>query len=341
MPEMTAYVLGAGASYHAGYPLAGDLGDSLIAWLKRSPNQVNDQYGANLCELDRIYGGLSGFEQILTELEDCPATSRAASIADVDRRSMLRNLKVMIPEFFRALREGPAPLYRRLAGLHMRPDDVVITFNYDVACERELKRAGLWEIDDGYGFALGIPTMPRSQVRVLKLHGSVNWLELAFRGQTGFFQSPPNLLGDRPIILPGEFDFLGYRGVRDPLGPLGDRAGAFPATIMPTSKKRFYSETSFGRELEAFWGSLWDAAALALGSADRIVIVGYSMSAVDERARALLLESSNRSANIQIFCGESTERISREFAASGFDQVNGVAGQRFEDFLARCSVVGA
>jgi len=332
---VTAYVFGAGASYHAGYPLACDLGDSLIAWLKRNPSPVNDLYGANLRELDKIYGGLNAFEQVLTELEDCPSGSRAAAIPDIDRRYMIRNLNLMIPEFFRALRERPAPLYEELAHRYIQQDDEVITFNYDVACERELRLAGAWEINDGYGFSLGIPSIRRSPSRVLKLHGSANWLEVPFRGQTGFSQSPPNALGDRPVILPGEFDFFGYPGCRDPLGPVGNRAGAVPAIVMPTSKKRFFSATSSGRELEMFWTSLWESAELALRSAEHIVIIGYGMSAVDERARALLLCSPNRSARVEIFCGGSTDRIAREFLANGFQHVSGVSGQRFEDFLAR------
>jgi hypothetical protein len=331
--SVTTYVLGAGASHHAGYPLANQLGDSLVNWLAENPGPINELYGANLSALHKLYGNLRNLEQILAELEDCPPGSLASTVDDIARRSAIRNLRIMIPEFFRSLRARPSPLYMQLAQQHIRPGDVVITFNYDLACERELKHAGLWEIGDGYGFSLGMNAIPRSQVTVLKLHGSANWLEVVFQGMKGFFQGPPTAFGDRPVIFPGEFAFLGYASdSRDPLTP-GDRPGAIPAIIVPTLKKRFYDQTSSGRELESFWNHLWVSAEHALWSSERIVMVGYSMSAADEKARSLLLQKSNRAARIEIFCGRSTTSIASDFDAHGFRDVSAVEGHHFEDFL--------
>jgi hypothetical protein len=330
---MTTYVLGAGASCHAGYPLAIDLGGDLVAWLARNPTPVNEKYGTDIRELQKLYRNLRDLEQILTELEDSPPGSRAAKMDAANRRRAITNMRIMIPEFFRSLRKKPADLYERLARERIQPGDVVITLNYDVALERELKRARLWEIGDGYGFPMGIDAIPQSRVTILKLHGSANWLEVAFKGMTGFFQAPPNSLGSRPIVLPGELDFLGYSiDLRDPLGPSGT-AGAFPAIIMPTLNKRFYEQTSFGPELTSFWDHLWKSAERALLSSERIVVIGYSMPAGDQRARSLLLERSNRNAIVDIFCGQSTNQVSALFTSQGFGRVNAARGCHFEDYL--------
>jgi hypothetical protein len=330
---MTTYVLGAGASHHAGYPLANRLGDALVRWLVEHCSPVNDMYGANIKALHELYGGLDDMDRIMTELDDCPPGSRAEAMDAVDRREAKKNIRIMIPEFFRALQTKPAPLYERLALERIKAGDVVITFNYDVSCERELRRAGLWEISDGYGFNLEIDAITSSRERLLKLHGSANWLEVAFGGMTGFFQGPPNAFGNRPVIFPGEFAFLGYPAeCRDPLTPPGS-AGAFPAIIVPGLNKHFYERTSAGRELEAFWESLWINAENALMFSDRIVMIGYSMPTGDIRARRLVLEKSNRDALVEIYCGPSTKSISETFASKGFRRIQTSGNSYFEDHL--------
>jgi hypothetical protein len=239
----------------------------------------------------------------------------------------------MIPEYFRSLRASPSRLYENLARNKVRSGDAVITFNYDLALERELKKAGLWEIGDGYGFPLGIETIPSSSVRVFKLHGSANWLEILFNGMTGFFQYSSNPLGCRPIILPGEFSFFGYPdNLRDPMLGSGSGGGC-PAIIPPMFNKRFYENTSYGRELERFWVTIWSSAEAALRSAEKLVMIGYSMPKADDKARELILKKTNRKARIEIFCGGDTELISDTFAGDGFSDVNTLGNHLFEDYL--------
>lgn len=242
-------------------------------------------------------------------------------------------MRVAIGELFRSLRQEPAPSYERLAHEKAGPGDVVITFNYDVACERELKRAGLWEIGNGYGFSLNCNAIPPSQVSVLKLHGSSNWLEAAFHGARGFFQSSGSALGFRPVIRRSEFEFFGFPNEsHDPEAPTGS-FGALPAMIMPTLNKRFYEQTSGGRELESFWEHLWAQAEWALKSAEKVVMIGYGMAAADEKARNLLLSTPNGHARIEIFCGGATETISDQFTARGYSNVHTSGNRLFEDYL--------
>ena len=97
--------------------------------------------------------------------------SRAASLGP-DRPNLLSDLKEAIRDHFDAIRSGPAVLYDSLA-CHIQPSDIVITFNYDLAVERALRSAGLWDIKTGYGFPIELGDT-LSPVEVLKLHGSTN-----------------------------------------------------------------------------------------------------------------------------------------------------------------------
>jgi hypothetical protein len=74
--------------------------------------------------------------------------------------------------------------------------DSVITFNYDDALDRELKRAGKWDVlSQGYGFPFGNGD-DKCDVPLLKLHGSINWLWNPFGGARagGDAPSKPTLM---------------------------------------------------------------------------------------------------------------------------------------------------
>jgi len=331
--NMRSFVLGAGASRHAGFPLASQLGPALWNWVHHN-RPPEHSYRIHVGQLQDIYGGLGDIEMILTDLDECRPGSRAASLERPIRGFLLGDLRLSIREFFQDLQTHEAALYRRLAREQVKPGDAVVTFNYDVACERQLKEAGRWEISDGYGFSLGLESVPPSDVKVFKLHGSTNWWGLFFRGAMGFGQAS-DLLGPRPtIFFRCDFDFLGYReDVCDPECSGIRRSGGIPAIVMPTSHKRFFEQTSFGREWEPFWESLWHQASQALQSSDEIILVGYSMRAIDLRARELLLEHGNHHARIMVYFGEDSATICETFRARGFSCVESHGGGLFEDFI--------
>jgi hypothetical protein len=103
---------------------------------------------------------------------------------------------------------------------------------------------------------------------------------------------------------------------------------------MPTLQKKFFEQTSFGREWEDFWQNLWGRAAHALRSSDEIVVIGYSMTAVDQKARELLLHCPSQDTPIAVYCGEATAEICSQFREHGFRYVRTSGERRFEDYLA-------
>jgi hypothetical protein len=331
---VTTFVLGAGASVDAGYPLAGQLGPALQKWIKLGKLPSSD-YESHLDQLVGLYETLENFEQILTDLDEGTPGSPAAELEILIRHTISQSIRVSIPEFFNDLRQAPALLYERFATQKVRPGDVIISFNYDVAFERQLKRAGLWEIGDGYGFSLRSDAIPSSRVKMFKLHGSTNWLGMIFHGNRGFAQMAPSLVEDRPVIFGSrEFEFLGYpREVSDPSCRGISSTAGLPALILPTLHKLFFEQTSSGPVWEPFWQCLWSQAESALACSQEVIVIGYSMAIADEKARELLLQKTNRDAAISVFCGGDSSSIRDEFLTHGFKSVKTSGLGYLSDYL--------
>ena len=103
--------------------------------------------------------------------------------------------------------------------------------------------------------------------------------------------------------------------------------------IMPALPKEFHFATTYGLEWKSFWDRLWNRAARAISKADHIVVIGYSLPSVDERARDLLLGTSNKSVRLTICCGNATTRLEQEFRDHHFSGIESVA-TTFDGFLA-------
>lgn len=330
---MVTYILGAGASRHAGYPLTCELGGLLRDWAVRTESS----WSGFIQEAFELYGGLENLEEVLTDLYERPEGSRAAKLSKMHCGNMIGAFNVAIPELFYDLRCNtslPRDLYRALAEEKIKPGDTVVTFNYDLACERALHMAGLWEVSNGYGFDFGVESIPLSKVRVLKLHGSTNWVGILFGGNMGFSQAS-SVYDQRPAIFgKREFAFLGYgEDIRDPLMAQITRTGGNPALILPTLHKNFFHQTTFGREWEPFWDEIWRQAGESLRASEKVVIIGYSMPVADERARNLILKCTNPSAEVLVFSGSASGSICQAFQSCGFEAAVSAGSGYFEDFL--------
>jgi hypothetical protein len=327
---MRVFVLGAGASLHAGYPLASNMGNRLAAWINTLP--TGHEHRGCLQQIVDVYGTLDSFESILADLMTCPPGSKAAALG-VARPYLLSNLEEAIRDHFDAIRSTSAPLYDGLAGI-LRPGDLVITFNYDLGVERALRAAGLWDIRTGYGFSIGNGEQP-TPVEVLKLHGSTNWRALLFGGMTGFFAGAGNSLGNRPVLFfRPDLEYLGYPDFIDPRCSRLDTAASLPAMIMPALPKHFHFATTYGEEWKDFWDGLWWRAEHAIENAVELAVIGYSLPPADERARAMLLGSANKGVRLSICCANATAKLEQEFRDHGFSNIQGGAST-FDAFLMR------
>ena len=210
---------------------------------------------------------------------------------------------------------------------HLRAGDSVFLKSIPLAVLKlDTKQAKQWEVWDGYGFPIGDKIALSSKVKVLKLHGSINWHGLLFGSQ---FSNVGGALGSRPVIWGRELKFLGYpEGIKDPLAETGSYSDAF---ILPTHSKKFFFETSFGKEWVPFWDSIWNQAENALCQADEILVLGYSLPPADERAVRMILEVPRKHAKITIGCHIDSMEIARRFKANGYSHVI-TTTMKFEDW---------
>jgi hypothetical protein len=331
------YVFGAGASLHAGYPLAATMGGALLDFMLKYPMPP---YPAAAQFLIDTFHKSPNIEDVMTEL-----ASRIDSLKEMKtaegraERTRLANyrglLNASLREWFREIHTKAAPAYAAFADKVARPGDVVITFNYDDSLERELKRTGKWDISGGYGFPIG-NVERTSDVLVLKLHGSINWLVSVFGGAkagSGWIMSPDgSALGHHPVVHPCDLEYFGYKEFS---GHTYTSGGAFPCLILPGRRKEFCFDTSFGYEYTEFWDSLWSQAAEAFSRSDKIVLCGYSLLPVDQRARDLLLQKPRKETNVSVVCGSQSERIVGDFRTAGFRDVSAFKGGYFEDWVAQ------
>jgi len=324
---MTTYVLGAGASLNAGYPLAKTMATDLLRWMKRpthDPDSYAGRYPATAHFFEESFAPVENVEDLVTAIYKLIGEYENGTREQRARRALIANeygvLKNAVCAWFAEIRQGEAltsSAYQDFARNIVVPGDCIITFNYDVSLERELRKAGRFEVGDGYGFPIeGLPG--KSDTKVLKLHGSTSWLALLFGGMTsGFFKSQPgSTLSERPVIAKNELSFLGYADAVD--RRFGKGGAALPVMIFPARSKEFYFATNTGIEYAEFWDDLWRQAKKALESAARIVICGYSLLSVDERARKHLLNAPKKDAEIVVASGEDTGRIVGDYREAGY-----------------------
>jgi hypothetical protein len=307
------------------------MGAGLLEWMSRS---YGSRYTSDVRLLIEEFGKSPNIEDVITEIGAEINALNGQDVATKFKREVLGNCRGRITEaireWFREIHCQPSVAYTRFAAAIVRAGDVVVTFNYDDSLEKELRTAGKWDVSQGYGFRLGDSDQP-SPVLVLKLHGSINWLVSILNGATSgpAFVGSKGLLGGAPVIHLADLDYLGYGAFSGRTYPGG---GAFPALILPGRKKEFFYDTSHGPEFAEFWQNLWSQAVNALRQAEDIVLCGYSLLPVDERARELILQAPNKSARVTILSGSQSSRIAEDFRAAGF-QSCGVFNGYFEHWV--------
>jgi hypothetical protein len=153
----------------------------------------------------------------------------------------------------------------------LKKDDSILTFNYDLLIEESFKAADIWTPIGGYGKATNEQRSewsrnwlkarngtnnPRAKIRLLKLHGSVNWTR---------YQDMVRLK-DRPFV------------VRTRKG----KAVAEKVSILPPGWNKQIDKNPYKQ--------LWKAARLRLEQCKTLIIVGYSLPETDLLAKALFAE---------------------------------------------------
>jgi hypothetical protein len=313
----------------------------------KNTKHASDSYAARYPDtaqfFEESFGPIQNVEDLMTDIQELIKRYESGTREQRAKRTVLANeygvLQTAVRAWFAEIQQRAASLstaYQSFARDIVARGDCVITFNYDVLLERELRLAGKFEIGDGYGFQ--IETLPaKSATKVLKLHGSTSWLALLFGGRTsGFFQvGSGGTLESRPVIAKNELSYLGYADAIDPRFAGG--GAALPVMIFPARSKEFYFASNTGVEYVEFWDDLWRQADAALRSAERIVMCGYSLNAIDKRAFDLLLNAPKKGCDVIVASGGDTKEVVEKYRKAGYAGAVAADEVLFQQWVMRTS----
>ncbi len=338
------YILGAGASRFAGFPLGADLWPFLEA--EEDSNCVQLMNDVQTCWpfVKKVHCLLEkhrhpDLEMILT-IADLAIVS-GGSVGSIDlsefdipeaKKAFARLVSsAFVGHAVKLRNEQDAEIQRVMQGWGklVKEGDTVITFNWDPLHEMALWDASddKWHYSSGYGFRprnVEEGQVVPSNVKVLKLHGSANW-GLRGRGDHG----------------PPEVDYISH--LFPEVGHLPGSSGSSDfgeSLILPSY---FKAPTE-----EPVLVEIWELAASALRSADEVVILGYSLPEADSPTRTLLsvalsgnekLKNPKLEKPVQVVAGpqhglgSAHDRWDRFFSALGSREKVCMVHETFEKFV--------
>ncbi len=226
------------------------------------------------------------------------------------KRACREYMLLMSITFDKILYGNPCPYHQKIAA-SLKPGDVVISFNYELLMDNALLLSKRWFPHDGYGVHCKLLSADSSyhvdsavsEVALLKLHGSFNWLYCSECRQ--LFTAAEGS-GENLRFKYNHFDKIScvHQGCRHSLQPI---------IIPPTMMKNY--------ETMPFTHQLWRKARQALCDADHIVIIGYSFPPTDFRSKWLFrkaMQQSTRSRKITVVnhaTGERLQTLLRQYSS--------------------------
>jgi len=167
---------------------------------------------------------------------------------------------------------------------HLNPDDVVLTFNYDTLLEESLKQQNK-EWYYGFGQENG------SGVKILKMHGSINWIMVRRDQKNNFgypllFKKTDLNVENHDTEVPSEAEYERVL-LQVPDESLACRIENID--LQSGNRKYDIAIAGLGRykPLSELVGSgeIWNNALRALRNCEQIYIIGFSLSPFDTMAR--------------------------------------------------------
>jgi hypothetical protein len=278
------FVLGAGASRFAGYPLGVELWRFLRDFplvdevAKRRADSVRQAMERVLQVIPPKVPDQPNLEELFTLLDLAAMGTEPLALKFVDWRELRPKVMGMISEAFlghefdfqqQLLQDATslaATVLRRWTNF-LRDDDTLITFNWDLLHESALWRAGKWHYADGYGFQCGdAPKGACSVTKILKLHGSVNW------AQTDERDCEPSI-EHKATFFPGSADS------HEIYFKAAGQSNEGRNLIIPSYLKDVASNPLLL--------GIWNQASEALATAAEIIVIGYQLYPADAPARQL------------------------------------------------------
>jgi hypothetical protein len=278
------FILGAGASKFAGYPLGPELwsfikehadGDFFAQKRRDEVVQLVDKIVRNYAPPDQY--DRPNLEEIFTYLDLATLGSSLLELSGTDWEESRLKVMAVIADAFQWYQYSVKERLLKVDGIRttlncwtdfLKKDDVIITFNWDLLHEAALFRANKWHYSDGYGFNCeDSPRAVNSPILMLKLHGSVNW------AQTDERDCQPAIQFKADFFPPSTDDHAKtYLGIG--VGPNEGRYLIIPSYLKDLSANKLSL-------------SLWNRAQDAVAEADEVIVIGYSLHPADAPSRQL------------------------------------------------------
>jgi len=195
----------------------------------------------------------------------------------------------------------------------VKAGDCIITFNYDLLIEQGLFEKGIWNPIDGYGFdkisqyeKLINKDYPETTVDLIKLHGSINWLNESLFG----------IEDEVSILLTNIDDGIGFFNgleVQSSHHQYRSRYPKNPMIIMPTFLKHFNKSYEL---------KLINRAVESAQSSDKVYVIGYSLPPADTTANFVFSQIAKNSNIIVVNNDERKGLKERLINNYGFDPIN-------------------
>jgi hypothetical protein len=334
----TVFILGAGASHAAGAPL-------MAGFLKAAKElHAANRFGASAPQIQSVldaaykdlkpvlakaqFTNLTNIEELFSaidigELIGSFGNRPPAALAELRKAIVVfitRTIEETItvphtqtsmtsPGDYDMLTKLVRAKIEKTAGLG-RNDISFITFNYDTCLEYGLVRRTLG-VDYGLNEPFIDPAEDRYQVRVpvLKLHGSINWARCPKCSKIVPTEIDPwrNITATELVDTPEFHLNLGSR-IAGKQHSCGTPLDPEPVIVPPT-----WNKSASTRGLEA----VWRRAAAEIGSAENIVVIGYSFPKTDMFFKYLFALGSHSDTHLESFTvinGPNSEAVKAQFA---------------------------
>lgn len=348
------FILGAGASRLAGGPLMSDFLDIAEGFLAKNRLVDEDKYAfervfQGIERLQPVYAksdfDLENIESLFAAFEMACLVGRLGTMEKKEFMELPNSLRKLIEvtiekriEFTKAENANAieirahesyyqfAEMLRLLCTKNTMPDYAsasVISFNYDLALDVAMHNHGL-KID--YGLK---PDEDEDSIKILKLHGSLNWTKCS-----ACQSSDVQVLPIRKLIKSENIRFEKegntYRlEVRKDLAKTkhscGQNCQSVPVIVPPTWNKAYHH-----KQIE----EVWKSAAASLSRAEHIMVIGYSLPESDFFFRYLYALGTlgiSRIKNIFVFDPDRSGVVERRFKTL----LGPMAKRRFKMFSLR------
>lgn len=319
------FIIGAGASVHAGAPVMAnflDVARSLDLSRRGDADAdftrvfsaisklqiVHSKAQLDLVNLESVFGAFEMAKLLNTFPET--ASTEITTLSTSLRKVILTTLEESIKFPIVNGNVEPPSGYKRLAILAAQLKASIITFNYDIALDYALFQKGI-VVEYGFPYDSGSQHQYRRAVPLLKLHGSANWLQCSSCGKLyartpRLHQSDFFLTGLNETTLAVNSSFLENSNCK-----CGSALDQSPVIVPPSWDKTEYRSSI---------AKVWKEAAKVLSQATSLFVCGYSMPDSDSFFRYLYALGSVGQPLLQHF--------------EVFDPGDGVR-ERFEGLLGR------